>query len=139
MVYCGSQDSNVKIFKLDPSRLIAGGKKTQDDNMLHWTSSTGDKDSHLSVINSLEVCGKYVCSAGGDTTVRVWLLGSLEPIRVLRGHRGSILTLKSIGETLLSGGRDNTIRCSLSPMSNVFVLWSRLDCEKVVRATLDGV
>lgn len=110
MVYCGSQDSNVKIFNLDPSRLKANGERAQDDGMHCWSSSTEDKHSHLSVINSLEVCGKYVCSAGGDTTVRVWMLGSLAPVRVLRGHRGSILTLKSIGDTLLSGGRDNTIR-----------------------------
>ena len=30
--------------------------------------------------------------------------------RVLRGHRGSVLTLCSLGGLLLSGGRDNIIR-----------------------------
>lgn len=30
--------------------------------------------------------------------------------RVLRGHRGSVLTLCSLGGLLLSGGRDNVIR-----------------------------
>jgi hypothetical protein len=30
--------------------------------------------------------------------------------RVLRGHRGSVLTLCALGGLLLSGGRDNVIR-----------------------------
>ena len=30
--------------------------------------------------------------------------------RVLRGHRGSVLTLYAFGNLLLSGGRDNIIR-----------------------------
>lgn len=32
------------------------------------------------------------------------------PGRVLRGHRGSVLTLYAMGGLLLSGGRDNVIR-----------------------------
>ncbi len=32
------------------------------------------------------------------------------PCRVLRGHRGSVLTLCCLGGLLLSGGRDNIIR-----------------------------
>ncbi|KAK9839468.1 hypothetical protein WJX81_003920 [Elliptochloris bilobata] len=47
------------------------------------------------------------------TGFECWRLGSLEFVRVLRGHRGSILTLFAFNEArlLLSGGRDNLIRC----------------------------
>ena len=48
--------------------------------------------------------------AGGDTTVRVWRASDLELVRVLRGHRGSVLCLLAVGSMLLSGSRDNTIR-----------------------------
>jgi WD40 repeat protein len=48
--------------------------------------------------------------AGGDTTVRVWRASDLELVRVLRGHRGSVLCLLAVGNMLLSGSRDNTIR-----------------------------
>lgn len=47
---------------------------------------------------------------GGDTTVRVWRASDLSFVRVLRGHRGSILCLLAVGNMLLSGARDNTIR-----------------------------
>lgn len=38
--------------------------------------------------------------------------------RVLRGHRGSVLTLYSTGSLLLSGGRDNVIRVWVRMFSN---------------------
>lgn len=47
---------------------------------------------------------------GGDAMVRVWRLHDLSLVRVLRGHRGSILCLLAIGNLLLSGARDNVIR-----------------------------
>jgi hypothetical protein len=40
----------------------------------------------------------------------VWSAETLELVRVLRGHRGSVLCLLSVGTVLLSGARDNMIR-----------------------------
>jgi hypothetical protein len=54
-----------------------------------------------------------VWGAGGDTTVRVWRASDLSLVRVLRGHRGSVLTLLAVGSVLLSGSRDNTIRYAI--------------------------
>ena len=42
--------------------------------------------------------------------VRVWRADDLSLVRVLRGHRGSVLCLLSLGHLLLSGARDNAIR-----------------------------
>lgn len=42
--------------------------------------------------------------------MRVWNASDLSLVRVLRGHRGSVLTLLAVGHVLLSGSRDNTIR-----------------------------
>lgn len=49
--------------------------------------------SHCGSITALVVCGPYVFSASSDSTIRVWRAGSLEFVRVLRGHRGSVLAL----------------------------------------------
>lgn len=49
--------------------------------------------SHCGSITALAVCGPYVFSASTDSTVRVWKRDSLEFVRVLRGHRGSVLAL----------------------------------------------
>lgn len=43
--------------------------------------------------------------------MRVWRASDLSLVRVLRGHRGSVLTLLAVGSVLLSGARDNAIRC----------------------------
>lgn len=106
----GSQDTHIKSFEYDLSLFQSGSDPLRDDAVVEEDCCTDNLQSHLSVINSLEICGNYVCSAGGDAMVRVWQLGTLEPVHVLRGHRGSILTIRSIGNILLSGGRDNTIR-----------------------------
>jgi hypothetical protein len=42
--------------------------------------------------------------------IRVWRASDLTLVRVLRGHRGSVLCLLSLGHLLLSGARDNAIR-----------------------------
>ncbi|KAF8073182.1 Cndp1 [Scenedesmus sp. PABB004] len=82
--------------------------------------------SHVGPVNDLVACGAYICSAGGDTTVRVWRASDLSLVRVLRGHRGSVLSLLAVGTMLLSGSRDNTIR-----------VWD-LDLDFMCRRTLIG-
>jgi hypothetical protein len=55
--------------------------------------------------------------------VRVWQASDLSLVRVLRGHRGSVLTLLAVGNVLLSGARDNTIRCACG--EGVFEHWGQ--------------
>eukprot|EP00667_Euglena_gracilis_P008230 EG_transcript_8330 len=50
-------------------------------------------------------------SASADGTVRVWKLDSLDCIAALEGHSGPVHCLLSVGNTLLSGGDDHTVRC----------------------------
>jgi hypothetical protein len=73
---------------------------------LRWHSDS------FNMVQEQHVLGAHVCgvSAGGDTTVRVWRASDLSLARVLRGHRGSVLSLLAVGNVLLSGSRDNTIR-----------------------------
>jgi WD40 repeat protein len=69
------------------------------------------------------VTGAHVCCvpAGGDTTVRVWHASDLSLARVLRGHRGSVLSLLAVGNVLLSGSRDNTIRWPTALQGSVHI------------------
>jgi WD40 repeat protein len=53
--------------------------------------------------------------------VRVWRASDLSLVRVLRGHRGSVLCLLAVGHVLLSGSRDNTIRCVRSCVCSLCV------------------
>jgi hypothetical protein len=55
-------------------------------------------------------------SGGGDAAVRVWRSSDLRPLRALRGHRGAVLALLVVQNLVVSGGRDNTIRCELLSM-----------------------
>ena len=59
--------------------------------------------SHCGSITSLAVCGPYVISGSSDSTVRVWRAGTLEFVKCLRGHRGSVLALY--------GGPGIVLRC----------------------------
>ena len=56
-------------------------------------AASDPRHSHCGSITALAVCGPYVFSASTDSTIRVWRAGSLEFVKVLRGHRGSVLAL----------------------------------------------
>jgi WD40 repeat protein len=56
----------------------------------------------------------------------VWSADDLQLVRVLRGHRGSVLCLLAVGNLLLSGARDNLIR-----------VWD-LDMDFMCKRTLTG-
>lgn len=56
-------------------------------------AASDPRHSHCGSITALAVCGPYVFSASTDSTVRVWHAEGLEFVKVLRGHRGSVLAL----------------------------------------------
>lgn len=109
------QDTKVKMFKL-PEHVLDPLAKGPNDAVPAAAEidapdlETDACEGHVSSVNAVVQCGQYICSAGGDAMVRVWEADSLKLVRVLRGHRGSILCLLVMGNYLLSGARDNTIR-----------------------------
>lgn len=67
--------------------------------------------SHCGSITALAVCGPFVFSASSDSTIRVWRAGGLEFVRVLRGHRGSVLALYGGGGVVLRWARRRAGAC----------------------------
>jgi WD40 repeat protein len=53
---------------------------------------------------------RRVVSASYDGTVRVWDAATCECLCVLRGHRGPVWTVAAIGEFIVSGGADGSVR-----------------------------
>ncbi|GLC44069.1 hypothetical protein PLESTB_000932700 [Pleodorina starrii] len=112
-----------------PARIIATQEEPEQglSDLAPLMVTAAEGGAHVGPVNCLALCGRYLCSGGGDATVRVWDAATLKLVGVLRGHRGSVLCLLSLGSSiLLSGARDNTIR-----------VWD-LEMDMMCRRTLTG-
>ncbi|GLI58924.1 hypothetical protein VaNZ11_000709 [Volvox africanus] len=112
-----------------PPRIIATPEEQEHgiSDLVPLMVTAAEDGAHVGPVNCLALCGRYLCSGGGDATVRVWDAATMKLVSVLRGHRGSVLCLLGLGSsTLLSGARDNTIR-----------VWD-LEMDMMCRLTLAG-
>ncbi|KAF9289748.1 hypothetical protein BGZ68_008712 [Mortierella alpina] len=90
-LFCGSQGGNIKIFDLETFQLIRSLIAHEDD------------------VLALVVRGSQVYSASADGVVKQWNR-SFEPLQTWRNHSGSVLSLTSTRDFLISGGSDKLIK-----------------------------
>ena len=60
---------------------------------------------------------KFIVSASGDRTIKIWSTEDYECVKTLTGHLRGIACLQYRGTLIVSGSSDNTIRYILSSYS----------------------
>ena len=65
---------------------------------------------HHSAVNVVQFDSKYIVSASGDRTLKVWSVSTGECLRTLVGHSRGIACLQFRGNVIVSGSSDKRIR-----------------------------
>lgn len=65
---------------------------------------------HRAAVNVVDFDEKYIVSASGDRTIKVWNTSTCEFVRTLSGHKRGIACLQYRDRLVVSGSSDNTIR-----------------------------
>ncbi|KAM3833972.1 F-box/WD repeat-containing protein 10 [Diretmus argenteus] len=126
-VYCGIYTLTELLEKEDPHRvvgyawgqLMAMGSKDRIVRLFHVGSKeevTPVMKGHIGSIRALLLCEDrdLVISAGRDSTIRCWNLGTGACVMQMNGHTGTINCLDvhvgDDGDTLVSGAKDCTVK-----------------------------
>lgn len=65
---------------------------------------------HRAAVNVIDFDEKYIISASGDRTIKVWNTLDAEFVRTLVGHDRGIACLQYRDELIVSGSSDKTVR-----------------------------
>lgn len=77
---------------------------------------------HRAAVNVVDFDEKYIVSASGDRTIKVWNTSTCEFVRTLNGHKRGIACLQYRDRLVVSGSSDNSIRLvSRSKINNLAV------------------
>jgi len=84
---------------------------------------------HRAAVNVIDFDRRYIVSASGDRTIKVWDMSTCEFVRTLNGHKRGIACLQYRDSLVVSGSSDNTIRfvtslCTCNYFSLLFLLWT---------------
>jgi len=65
---------------------------------------------HRAAVNVIDFDRRYIVSASGDRTIKVWDMSTCEFVRTLNGHKRGIACLQYRDSLVVSGSSDNSIR-----------------------------
>lgn len=101
---------------------------TQDRSIAVWDMSSQTEITlrrvlvgHRAAVNVVDFDEKYIVSASGDRTIKVWNTSSCEFVRTLNGHKRGIACLQYRDRLVVSGSSDNTIRWEFHCLSLVLL------------------
>lgn len=79
---------------------------------------------HRAAVNVVDFDEKYIVSASGDRTIKVWNTSNCEFVRTLNGHKRGIACLQYRDRLVVSGSSDNTIRFETDSIMKKLHLYS---------------
>lgn len=89
----------------------------QDKTIAVWEMASANEVNlrrtlvgHRAAVNVVDLDRRFIVSASGDRTIKVWSTSTCEFVRTLSGHRRGIACLQYRDPYVVSGSSDNTIR-----------------------------
>ncbi|XP_045213693.2 F-box and WD repeat domain containing protein 10B-like isoform X2 [Mercenaria mercenaria] len=126
LVLCDNEDPH-RVFHTDGGKLIAIGSKDRKIRFIDNTSgrehkrmtkgeSTDDElpviTGHAGSIRCVHILEKQglVLSGSYDTSIRMWSVNTGHCLKIFRGHRDTVLTIRTLGDLLISGSKDKSCK-----------------------------
>ncbi|KAJ8952902.1 hypothetical protein NQ318_006519 [Aromia moschata] len=113
VIISGSSDSTVRVWNVNTGEIFntlihhcEAVLHLRFNNGMMVTCSKGIEQPW----NVVDFDEKYIVSASGDRTIKVWNTSTCEFVRTLNGHKRGIACLQYRDRLVVSGSSDNTIR-----------------------------
>lgn len=81
---------------------------------------------HRAAVNVVDFDEKYIVSASGDRTIKVWNTSNCEFVRTLNGHKRGIACLQYRDRLVVSGSSDNSIRYDTASLHTYLFKMSKI-------------